>query len=200
MPTPANRPGPNAGEPGRPAAGGDARPSAGAEAETGVPSGGHDGWETSNQLPEPATPGAGEQPAAGQRGDGQSGAGRPTPTELDIALGEIDGQILSERATIQARRNETAGRRPTPDVPRDDAAGGQGAPGGGGEVEAPGGQETRPPRPTPVRMPGLPVPPDVADARDDDVVCRQLREAAMQETDVALREKLWDEYRRCRER
>jgi hypothetical protein len=39
------------------------------------------------------------------------------------------------------------------------------------------------------------VPPDVGDGSDDDVVARQLREAAMKEDDPELREKLWDEYR-----
>jgi hypothetical protein len=40
------------------------------------------------------------------------------------------------------------------------------------------------------------VPPDVGDGSDDDIVARQLREAAMAEEDPELREKLWDEYRR----
>jgi len=40
------------------------------------------------------------------------------------------------------------------------------------------------------------VPADVPDARDDDIVARQLREAATRETDPALREKLWQEYRK----
>ena len=39
-------------------------------------------------------------------------------------------------------------------------------------------------------------PPDVGDGRDDDVVARQIREAATKERDPAIREKLWDEYRR----
>jgi hypothetical protein len=42
------------------------------------------------------------------------------------------------------------------------------------------------------------VPPDVGDGRDDDVVARQLREAAMKEKDPAIREKLWEEYREYR--
>ncbi len=37
---------------------------------------------------------------------------------------------------------------------------------------------------------------EVPDAGDDDVVARQLREAAESETDPELREKLWEEYRR----
>lgn len=39
------------------------------------------------------------------------------------------------------------------------------------------------------------VPSDVGDGRDDDIVARQIREAAMKEEDPELREKLWEEYR-----
>ncbi|MGV3593059.1 MAG: hypothetical protein ACO1PZ_15330 [Gammaproteobacteria bacterium] len=41
-----------------------------------------------------------------------------------------------------------------------------------------------------------PVPEDIPSGDDDDVVARQLREAAMREPDPELREKLWDEYRK----
>ena len=37
-------------------------------------------------------------------------------------------------------------------------------------------------------------PPNVGDGRDDDVVARQIREAAEKETDPELKEKLWKEY------
>jgi len=40
------------------------------------------------------------------------------------------------------------------------------------------------------------VPADVGDGRSDDVVARQIREAAIAEEDPAIRAKLWDEYRR----
>jgi hypothetical protein len=39
-------------------------------------------------------------------------------------------------------------------------------------------------------------PADIADGGDDDVVARQLREAAEKETDSELKAKLWEEYRR----
>jgi hypothetical protein len=39
------------------------------------------------------------------------------------------------------------------------------------------------------------VPADIPDGSDDDIVARQLREAAMKETDPELRERLWEEYR-----
>jgi len=42
---------------------------------------------------------------------------------------------------------------------------------------------------------GAPAPDDVGDGSDDDIIARQLREAAMTEEDPELREKLWQEYR-----
>lgn len=42
----------------------------------------------------------------------------------------------------------------------------------------------------------IPIPEDIGDGRNDDIVLRQIREAAMNERDPVLREKLWDEYRR----
>jgi hypothetical protein len=39
------------------------------------------------------------------------------------------------------------------------------------------------------------IPADIPDGSDDDIVARQLREAAMKETDPELRERLWEEYR-----
>jgi len=37
-------------------------------------------------------------------------------------------------------------------------------------------------------------PKNIPDGRDDDVIARQIREAAEKETDPELREKLWNEY------
>ena len=42
-------------------------------------------------------------------------------------------------------------------------------------------------------------PPGTPGGDDDDVIARQLREAAENETDPALRAKLWDEYRRYKD-
>ena len=39
-------------------------------------------------------------------------------------------------------------------------------------------------------------PDDVPTMVDDDIIARQLREAALVEDDPALRERLWDEYRK----
>jgi hypothetical protein len=42
-------------------------------------------------------------------------------------------------------------------------------------------------------------PDDIPDGSDDDVVARQLREAAEKETDPELKEKLWEEYRKYKQ-
>jgi hypothetical protein len=43
---------------------------------------------------------------------------------------------------------------------------------------------------------GRRTPPDIPDGSDDDIVARQIREAAEKEHDPELRKKLWEEYRR----
>jgi hypothetical protein len=43
------------------------------------------------------------------------------------------------------------------------------------------------------------VPSGIPDGHDDDIVARQLREAAMKEIDPELREKLWQEYKRYKQ-
>ncbi|MDP6198607.1 MAG: hypothetical protein QF884_05695 [Porticoccaceae bacterium] len=43
-----------------------------------------------------------------------------------------------------------------------------------------------------------PIPDDIGDGQGDDIVLRQIRDAAMKESDPLLREKLWDEYRRIK--
>ena len=55
-----------------------------------------------------------------------------------------------------------------------------------GNEEAPGGETEE----------GLDnLPPDIPSGHDDDIVARQIREAAENETDPELRKKLWEEYR-----
>jgi hypothetical protein len=70
-----------------------------------------------------------------------------------------------------------------------DVAAGSGSQGGGGGVGggAKGGGGPRD------------VPSDIPDGRDDDIVARQLREAAMTETAPELRERLWEEYRKYKQ-
>lgn len=160
----------------------------------------------------------------GQSGDGQESSssdqasaadgGQPRDLEGDFqkSLEDYDGKIMDERAVIVASANRDAGERELPES--SEGAGGSSAPGDegapGGESGNPGGATasgtsdiptTMPPKNTtpgdykPVQVASN-VPPDIPSGDDDDVVARQLREAAMKEPDPELRKKLWDEYRK----
>lgn len=97
------------------------------------------------------------------------------------------------RAAERGKGNQRAGSKPAAKGSRDDPresgeppSGGR--PGDDGRTSGAPGTESS--------QGSGPVPQDVGDGRDDDVVARQIREAAMKEQDPAIREKLWDEYRR----
>lgn len=137
--------------------------------------------------------------------------------KLDEQLAVFDGMILGERRSATRERDENAaqsGRYGT---------GGSGE-GEGSDGTGSGEGDTAPLLTAMARgstnsnagggmMPNLPednrkgdfgadpaqqgnIPADIPDGSDDDVVARQLREAAMKEADPVLREKLWDEYRK----
>ncbi|MEX0617847.1 MAG: hypothetical protein WDZ76_14005 [Pseudohongiellaceae bacterium] len=116
----------------------------------------------------------------------------------------FDGRILAERERAQAESN-AAGALIYDEEEEGDGSGGSTGAGGGGNqpmtipggngqggvlagVQTAGGEgrgtETFPP------------PEDIPSGLNDDVVARQIREAAMNEPDPELRERLWDEYRR----
>ena len=44
----------------------------------------------------------------------------------------------------------------------------------------------------------IPLPEDIGDGQGDNIVERQIRDAAINESDPALRERLWDEYRKIK--
>ena len=132
-----------------------------------------------------------------------TGSGTMTAQERARVLDErlrkgyetFDGYILGERERAQAESN----------------AAGSSAPGGAGG----GGNSSAQPQTIPESGASpsavlassqpqaagappsetFPPPEDIPSGRDDDVVARQLREAAMAEPDPELREALWQEYR-----
>jgi hypothetical protein len=163
-----------------------------------------DGWETSNQIP---GVGGGTTPSRPSTTSGSGAGGDGADGVLDKALEGLDGEILAERAVIRSRANETAGSSTGGAQGTAGAAGSDGrASGGAGAIPGatasmprmPGGMPSnRTSPPSPPAVAAGPVPEDIeVAARDDDVIARQLREAAMKETDPELREKLWAEYRR----
>lgn len=135
---------------------------------------------------------------------------------LDKSLGVFDERMAREQVALQKQREEQSARSGGGGGSAGegseggggmgeggDAGFGQGLPGeqDGEEGEASGsGQSTTASRGRSVRGNNLPPPPDVGDGSNDDVVARQLREAAEKEKDPELAKKLWDEYREYKKR
>ena len=72
----------------------------------------------------------------------------------------------------------------------------EGAPPGTESTEAQTGQASSGPEQVDSEI--IPIPDDIDDGQGDDIVLRQIRDAAIKERDPILREKLWDEYRRIK--
>lgn len=142
-------------------------------------------WQTSNQtLPEGS---AAQQQQRSDNGEDENIGVAAEEDELAAALSDLDGSILAERETL--KNNEKPGS----------------------DSQQPGESPTSSPGTTQTaaiargRIGDAPAPPrrgdnntatEMPDAKDDDIIARQLREAAMQETDPELKEKLWAEYQR----
>jgi len=131
--------------------------------------------------------------------------------ELNESLARFDGALLSERERNQARGEESGTARAGGEnvAVLDNAASGSAEPGYGSAMPArtPGDVSSGSGMSTADGGSGRKgdyqhtassssVPADIRDGSDDDVVARQIREAAMKEQDPELREKLWDEYRK----
>ena len=121
--------------------------------------------------------------------------------QLEQSTSDFDALILEEQQRqreMERSRQSTTSAQPEPAGPgtsgrspyQDDVAMGDGGGIGGGLGGASGGG-------APPENPAIYKPPvDIPDGADDDVVARQLREAAMREPDPIIRERLWNEYRK----
>ena len=128
--------------------------------------------------------------------------------QFDVALGDFDQRMSREQVELEKQRAGGGGVKGNEEG---DGEGGGGGRHAGGQVpsEMPPGEGD----PANVEnagfgggvgqsMPGprFPAPEGVPDGKDDDVVARQLREAAASEKDPELRAKLWEEYRKYKTR
>ena len=130
------------------------------------------------------------------------------------SLGEFDEKLLREQDRVKSQRPrvESAGSGAGGDA-GGESGGEPGAESGGdaeGDNQDEGRQEDRQgdesAAGTDQSRTGAPgsssrgsrsnAPDDIPDGSDDDVIARQLREAAEKETDPELQKKLWEEYRR----
>ncbi|GAA5318747.1 MAG: hypothetical protein Aseana_08100 [Candidatus Pelagadaptatus aseana] len=151
-----------------------------------------------------------------------SGASQPTLTAeeeqarleelLNASIGSYDGMIQREQDYIhdrarqrqQAKAEDVISGTPYDDPNLSDTESGQPVDTGDGSAPATANPPATTNNETIAERSGSrentqgqrsPPPADIPDGSDDDVVARQIREAAEQETDPVLREKLWEEYR-----
>ncbi|MFV0278638.1 MAG: hypothetical protein ACK5HY_15850 [Parahaliea sp.] len=174
-------------------------------AEAGASGGGAAGSDDSQ-------PGKGQAGGAGASAGAAAGIpggvlGPLTPAEqvaildarLEQGTGEFDAMILEEQTAQRRAQRE----RPAPQSEQgSDSSGGGSSPYGGDIADAGGystgggmGGASRGGQ-IPQNTAKYPPPGDIPSGDDDDVVARQLREAAMREPDPKVREALWEEYRK----
>ena len=186
--------------------------------------GGSGGGAEANAGMDGAGGGGGGSSASGGSGDGQGGEGAVAGTGGVGGVGQFPGESDAERAERLGRElEESIGgfdevlneeQREVASAGRNLEGFGGGGSGGGsggvslGEQAGDGGGGSvavvntgREPRVSPTA--GMTqdeirerTPDDIPLTVDDDIIARQLREAALAEEDPELRERLWEEYRK----
>lgn len=190
-----------------------APPSSGSPSSGSAPgSGGASGSSGPSSGGMPGSGGASSSGAGGSSGSGDDSASGESleslDSSLDQSLGEFDDMILNEGSSggqegvdVFDPISQSSGGGPlfeeSPLSDQEMSEGSGGGSGGGGAAAAgaagSGGGESA------TTAPVADLPADIDDGKGDDIVARQIREAAMVEMDPALREKLWQEYRRYNE-
>ena len=154
--------------------------------------------------------GGGADGTAGMGGEGGSVGEFPGESDaeraerlgqvLEESLGDFDEVLHDEQEEVAAVGRNTegfgGGGGGSGGISLGEQAGGGG---GGGSVAVVNEGAIRPESPT-ASMSEDEIrertPEDVPMAADDDIIARQLREAALAEEDAELRERLWEEYRK----
>jgi len=114
--------------------------------------------------------------------------------ELLNGLGAFDEMLLQEQERVRADAPMAAASAGGGET--GNATGGDGDSAGDSGDGSDGSNSGGIGRETARRQKRGGAPPDIRDDSDDDVVARQLREAAEKETDPELKKKLWEEYRK----
>lgn len=126
--------------------------------------------------------------SSNERGQGQ---GQSSGGEASDESGKSGGESATGSAGAGGESGQESGKQGEPGEPGEAGEAARKGQEGGEQVASAGG-----PGEAGGQAGNTNVPPDIPDGKDDDVVARQLREAAENEQDPELREKLWDEYRR----
>ncbi len=160
---------------------------------------------------------------SGRPGVGTGGVGG-LDSVFDKSLKDFDGVVLAGKDGARGMENAGAGSSSSPSGGSSSSSGGSqggsqgGSAGGQSRIPAPPSQseasgggssgggastkgtQSRRGNTQSERQKAERTPEDVPDGDDDDLIARQIREAAENEEDDELREKIWDEYRKYKSR
>ena len=186
----------------------------GSGAEGGSPDGEEDGAGGTGDTGEVAESSGGSDGTAGEQAPGtrasggmesDMGTGGPLTAAEQVAIldrqleestRDFDGVIYEEEQRQREAARERAAQSAQTASSEVDATETEEAAMGGVTTTASSRGTTGGRGAPPIDGAKYPAPPDIPNGNDDDVVARQLREAAMREPDPAIREKLWAEYRK----
>jgi len=186
----------------------------GSGAEGGSPDGEEDGAGGTGDTGEVAESSGGSDGTAGEQAPGtrasggmesDMGTGGPLTAAEQVAIldrqleestRDFDGVIYEEEQRQREAARERAAQSAQTASSEVDATETEEAAMGGIMTTASSRGTTGGRGAPPIDGAKYPAPPDIPNGNDDDVVARQLREAAMREPDPAIREKLWAEYRK----
>jgi len=221
MPSPTNNGSSSGG--GIPSTGGGA-PSPGGGAPSpggGAPSPGGSPGGSPGESPERDSGGSTVSPSGGDAGsEGSEDSIEGLDEALDESLEDFDETVLSEGNrggndsidilspsgtsggidSDEPLFEEASGDGSAEGNPSIEQRAAEGAPPGadGSDAEAAGQSSNNSAGPKQADSEIIPIPDDIDDGQGDDIVLRQIRDAASKERDPILREKLWDEYRRIK--
>ena len=143
-------------------------------------------------------------PDGDEEGDGSPGKKGGRTGELDEELEEslvifdetiLDARrVLTDTAPPPSRTTTSSGRVVVPGVEgvEDEVPGEETGP----DLVQTGVSPSESDQPEDINIATAAMPDDIPDPQGDDIVAKQLREAAIAEEDAELKEKLWEEYRR----
>ena len=137
---------------------------------------------------DPCQAGAGSAAGSGAAGGGGGGGGASGGVQGTEGLaGESGAESVVESAPESAPASDIQGDQSDPQPPQDAPAGGKEETTVAGKID--------PNAPASVGANGKP-PADIPPAENDDIIAKQFRQAAEEETDPVAKAKLWNEYRR----
>ena len=134
--------------------------------------------------------------------DDSMGSNSPSPGNIDILSPSGNSEIQTDSTEISLETSSSAGDMAVAE--ENDSLAERASSGVDGETQEPSASSSAQTNSNQSAQQqgnteqSIPIPEDIGDGQGDNIVLRQIREAAMKEGDPVLRDCLWDEYRKIK--